>query len=71
MPKTKSATSARSKAAKNSAPAWAKFSDEKLLDMRMCDLGLKFEDTPLVKFRDQLYGELAERGLRIRGRRRY
>ena len=34
--------------------------------MRMCDLGLKFEDSPLVGFRDQLYAELAQRGLRIK-----
>ena len=34
--------------------------------MRMCDLGLKFEETPLVAFRDQLYKELADRGLKIK-----
>ena len=66
MPKATSTKSARSKTASSAAPPWAKFSDEKLLDMRMCDLGLKFEDSPLVTFRDQLYEELAQRGLRIK-----
>ncbi len=47
-------------------PFWAKYSDEKLLDLKICDLGLDFDSTPLVEARNQLYGELAERGLKIK-----
>lgn len=47
-------------------PAWARLTDEKLLDVRICDLGLKLEDSPLVDLRDQLYRELKERDLKIR-----
>ena len=47
-------------------PRWSKFSDEELLEMRICDLELSFEETPLVQMRDQLYAELQERDLRIR-----
>jgi len=47
-------------------PAWAELRDKQLLDVRMCDLGLKIEDTALVERIDQLYGELAERGIRLR-----
>jgi hypothetical protein len=47
-------------------PQWAKYNDNRLLDMRICDLGLVFEETPLVGFRDQLYAELKQRDLRIR-----
>ena len=47
-------------------PRWAKHSDDRLLDMRICDLGLDFNETPLVEMRDQLYSELKQRNLRIR-----
>ncbi len=36
-------------------------SDERLLEMRICELGLRFEETPLVRLRDQLYAELKQR----------
>ena len=42
---------------------WAKLNDEKLLDLRMCDLNLRIETTPLVKMADQLYRELSAAGL--------
>ena len=60
---TKSKTAATSK---SSQPAWCRLTDEKLLDVRICDLGLKLEDSPVVDLRDQLYGELKERNLKIR-----
>jgi hypothetical protein len=55
-----------SKRSADSSPAWQKFSDEKLLDVRICDLGLKIEDTTLVDMRGQLYAELAASGLKLR-----
>lgn len=49
-------------------PAWLKLADEQLLDMRICDLGLRLEETPLVDTRDQLYAELAARSITLRPR---
>ena len=47
-------------------PAWVKFSDEQLLDLRMCDLGVTIEGSVLEKRIAQLYEELEERGLAFR-----
>ncbi len=47
-------------------PQWANYSDQQLLDMRICDLELDFEQTALVDFRDQLYTELKDRGLKLK-----
>ncbi len=51
---------------KSRTPAWVALNDEQLLDMRICDLGLELEGTPLIEMRDQLYSELAQRDLRIK-----
>lgn len=49
------------------APAWTRFSDEQLLDVRISDLNLSLADNPsLVKMKDQLYDELGSRGLSIK-----
>jgi len=47
-------------------PWWARLSDEKLLDLRLCDLGLKIEGTWLDGMIAKLYDELAQRGLAFR-----
>ena len=47
----------------SSEPVWAKFSDRKLLDMKISELGIDFKQTSMVNFRDQLYRELKELGL--------
>lgn len=47
-------------------PEWADWPDEKLLDVRMCDLGVRIEGTELEERIDQLYGELKDRGLQFR-----
>lgn len=47
-------------------PDIAKLSDEELLDLRFCDLKLSIRDSPLQDRLEQLYGELASRGLRFR-----
>lgn len=41
-------------------------SDDELLEMRLCDLKLSIRDTPLQTHIEQLYGELADRGLKFR-----
>ncbi|MGH9309632.1 MAG: putative zinc-binding metallopeptidase [Vicinamibacterales bacterium] len=48
------------------APFWAKWPDDKLLDLRMSDLGLTIEGGPLQKRLDELTQELAERGIAFR-----
>lgn len=47
-------------------PAWAALSDEQLLDVRMCDLGLTIEGTDLEARIAQLTMELDARGLTFR-----
>jgi hypothetical protein len=47
-------------------PDWPDWPDEKLLDVRLCELGLKIEGSPLEPRVQQLFDELAERGLRFR-----
>jgi len=49
-------------------PAWVRLSNEKLLDVRFCDLDLRIEGTELEEWIEQLYEELAERRLRLRPR---
>lgn len=46
-------------------PSWARLSDEDLLNLRFCDLGLKIEGTAAEARIQQLYAELDERGLRL------
>jgi len=46
-----------------SDPDWASFSDEQLLGVRMCDLGLKIEGTELETRIGQVNAELEARGL--------
>ncbi len=48
------------------AKNWAKLSDEKLLDVRMCDLGLSIESTPLEGMIEQLHREMAARNIRLK-----
>jgi hypothetical protein len=47
-------------------PEWAHWSDERLLDLRMCDLDLRIEGTELHSRIIELYEELAACGLRFR-----
>ncbi len=48
--------------------AWERFSDEDLLALRFCDLGLKIEDSPLQAEFERLYEELKAKGLVFRPR---
>ncbi|MFO0336341.1 MAG: putative zinc-binding metallopeptidase [Pseudomonadota bacterium] len=45
---------------------WTRLSDEELLDVRFCDLGLTLERSPLAKRVARLYAELDERGIAFR-----
>ena len=47
-------------------PKWADWPDEKLLDLKICDLGVRLEGTRLEQRIEQIYDELAEKGLRFR-----
>jgi hypothetical protein len=49
-----------------SDPDWAAWPDEKLLDLRICDLGVSIEGTGLERLIEQVNGELAVRGLKFR-----
>ncbi len=45
---------------------WTHLSDEELLDVRLCDLDLRIEDSPLQELVVRLHQELDERGLRLK-----
>jgi hypothetical protein len=47
-------------------PAWSKWSDDELLDMRLCDMKLRVSDTKLHAHVKQLYSELEARELTLR-----
>jgi len=47
-------------------PAWVSWSDEKLLDLRFCDLALTVEQSQITEHIAQLYRELGDRGLLFR-----
>ena len=46
--------------------AWADWPDEKLLDVRLCDLGVRIEGTEIEERAEQLYAELDRRGIDFR-----
>ena len=47
-------------------PAWARLSDEQLLQLRFCDLGLSVRDSHIERGARRLYEELRARGIRFR-----
>ncbi len=47
-------------------PHWAELSDSELLQVRMCDLKLRIQDTPLQRRVERLYQELEARGIAFR-----
>jgi hypothetical protein len=49
-----------------SAFDWAHRADKQLFEVRMCDLGLEIQGTPLAKCVERLYAELEHRGIRFR-----
>ncbi len=51
---------------RRSKPVWASWPDEKLLDVRICDLGLGIEDTQLERRVGEVNQDLANRGIQFR-----
>jgi hypothetical protein len=56
----------RLRSAASDAPRWANFSDEELLALRICDLGVAIGGSELEPRVGQLYEELAARGIALR-----
>jgi hypothetical protein len=54
------------KAAQNGLHPWARWPKDKLLDMRICDLGLRIPGSPLEPRIQQLNRELEQRGVAFR-----
>lgn len=46
--------------------AWAQWPDDRLLDLRLCDLGLKIEGTEIEERTSRLHDELGRRGITFR-----
>jgi hypothetical protein len=46
--------------------AWTRYSNERLLDLRLCDLEVRLAGTWLEEVVEELHGELRRRGLRFR-----
>lgn len=64
---TKTARNAAgAKGARGADLPWARWSDERLLDLRMKDLGVRIEGSWLEEVIGQLHAELAERRLRVK-----
>jgi len=47
-------------------PHWASWPDAELLELKICDLGLRVDRTPLEARVERLYAELESRGLRFK-----
>ena len=66
-PRRRAKPAAKNSSSRGSAEIpWARLRDERLLDLRMSDLGLKIEGTVLESRVDQLYDELEKRRIRLR-----
>jgi hypothetical protein len=50
----------------SSEPSWCAFKDEEVLALRICDLGVRVEHSELNSRIEQLYSELAARGVSLR-----
>jgi hypothetical protein len=61
-----SAPAVRPSAPPEPPPEWAAWDDERLLDLRLCDLGVRIEGSDLEARIDELYRELEGRGLVFR-----
>ena len=57
---------ARARTRKGARYWWTRLSDEELLDLRFCDLGLLLDRSPLQRHVEQLYAELERRGITFR-----
>ncbi len=64
--RSSTAKKSRVRSTRRREPAWARLPERELLDLRMCDLGLKIEGTKLEGRIGQIYQELERKGLRFR-----
>src|SRR5262249_5596545 len=55
----------RRTASRRREPWWAKLPTQELLDVRICDLGLSLESTPLAERVERLHAELSRAGFRF------
>jgi hypothetical protein len=53
-------------AQKTPVPKWAAWPDDRLLDTRLCDLGIEIEGSPVQEQIERLYGELEAHDIRFR-----
>jgi hypothetical protein len=51
---------------RKAVPRWTRLPDEKLLDLRFCDLGLRIDGTAVAPQIKRLYAELDAAGLKVR-----
>src|SRR5215469_15831699 len=51
---------------RQSRPAWASLGDDRLLDLRICDLGVNIEGSAVQPQVQSLYAELNGHGMRFR-----
>jgi hypothetical protein len=65
MPKDAPRRNLRNRRRKND-PEWAALPEEELLQLRLCDLGLRIEGTVLEERIERLYDELQYRGIQFR-----
>ncbi len=47
-------------------PEWVRWSDEEILDLRLCDLGLSLRGTWIEPLIEKLHAEMARRGIRLK-----
>jgi len=52
--------------ARHRSPEWVRLPDERLLDVRICDLGLSLDGTPVQRWTEAVANELGERGIEFR-----
>lgn len=65
-PPSRTRAAVRPRAARAGSPWWAGLDDEQLLDVRLCDLGLSIDGSPLEPHLRALHRELEQRGIRFR-----
>jgi hypothetical protein len=64
--KRKSKQKTGSGAAARARKRWVQYNDDDLMQVRICDLGLRIEGTPLARRIERLHGELLHRGIRFK-----
>lgn len=65
-PRRRKGRRARPRSPRAARRSWARLPDERLLDVRLRDLGLRIEGTPVAAALRRLYGEMEVRGLSFR-----